>query len=55
VVELAPNVSVTLAAAIVGGVGEALVGPLSEPPASVEERARLIAEIKAFARRAATP
>ena len=34
VVELAPNSSLTLAAAIVGGVGEALVGPLSEPPAT---------------------
>lgn len=55
VVDLLPNASPALAAAIVGGVGEALVGPTSEPPASPQERAALIAEIKAFARRAATP
>jgi AcrR family transcriptional regulator len=55
VAEVVPQNSLTLAAAIVGGVSEALVGPLSEPPASPRERAGLIAEIKAFARRAATP
>ena len=55
VAEVAPQNSLTLAAAIVGGVGEALVGPLSEPPASARERSELISEIKAFARRAATP
>jgi AcrR family transcriptional regulator len=55
VAAVAPNNSLTLAAAIVGGVGEALVGPLSEPPASAADRAELIAELKAFARRAATP
>ncbi|MGK2877497.1 MAG: TetR/AcrR family transcriptional regulator [Solirubrobacterales bacterium] len=54
VVEVAPRGSLTLAAAIVGGVGEALVGPLSEPPTSPAERHELIAEIKAFARRAAS-
>jgi AcrR family transcriptional regulator len=54
VVDLLPNASPALAAAIVGGVGEALVGPTSEPPASSQERAALITEIKAFARRAAT-
>lgn len=48
-----PQNSPTLAAAIVGGVSEALVGPLAEPPASAQERSELIAEIKAFARRAA--
>ncbi len=49
-----PGNSLTLAAAIVGGVSEALVGPLSEPTTSPQERSALIAELKAFARRAAT-
>jgi AcrR family transcriptional regulator len=53
VAEVAPNCSTTLAAAIVGGVGEALVGPLSEPPANPKDRAALLDEIKAFVRRAA--
>ncbi|MBJ7459153.1 MAG: TetR/AcrR family transcriptional regulator [Thermoleophilaceae bacterium] len=55
VAEHALNGSLTLAAAIVGGVGEALVGPLSDPPTGTRERDSLIAELKAFARRAATP
>ena len=55
VAEVVPQNSLTLAAAIVGGVSEALVGPLSEPPASAQQRSALITEIKAFARRAATP
>jgi AcrR family transcriptional regulator len=50
-----PGNSVTLAAAIVGGVSEALVGPLSEPTTTPQDRRALIAELKAFARRAATP
>jgi AcrR family transcriptional regulator len=54
VAAVAPDESLTLAAAIVGGVGEALVGPLSEPPTSTRERDALIDEIKSFARRAAT-
>jgi AcrR family transcriptional regulator len=54
VVALLDDASPALAAAIVGGVGEALVGPTSSPPASTKERNALIAEIKAFARRAAT-
>lgn len=49
-----PGNSVMLAAAIVGGVSEALVGPLSQPPADPQARRELITEIKAFARRAAT-
>lgn len=54
VVALLGDASPALAAAIVGGVGEALVGPTSDPPATPQERAELIAEIKSFARRAAT-
>ncbi|MGH2958467.1 MAG: TetR/AcrR family transcriptional regulator [Solirubrobacterales bacterium] len=54
VVDLLDDASPALAAAIVGGVGEALVGPTAEPPSSPQDRAALIAEIKAFARRAAT-
>lgn len=55
VVDLLPNASPALAAAIVGGVGEALVGPTADPPGTSRERSALVAEIKAFARRAATP
>jgi AcrR family transcriptional regulator len=55
VVELLGGASPALAAAIVGGVGEALVGPLSEPPADPRERNALLAEIETFVRRAATP
>lgn len=42
----------TLAAAIVGGVGEALVGPLASPPASKRAETELIDTLRDFARRA---
>jgi len=43
----------TVAAAIVGGVGEALVGPLSAGPGTSAARNELIAELRSFTRRAA--
>jgi AcrR family transcriptional regulator len=48
--EIEPGDFSILAAAIVGGVGEALVGPLSSEPA---DRGELIADLRSFARRAA--
>lgn len=51
--DIPPSDTRTLAAAIVGGVGEALVGPLSEIEGSDLSREELIATIRGFARRAA--
>ncbi len=51
--DIPPSDTRTLAAAIVGGVGEALVGPLSADEGSSSSREDLVATIRAFARRAA--
>jgi AcrR family transcriptional regulator len=53
--QISPCDSTTVAAAIVGGVGEALVGPLSSAAPGRAAREALIAELTAFTRRAATP
>ncbi len=51
--DIPPSDTRTLAAAIVGGVGEALVGPLSADEGSSDSREELVETIRAFARRAA--
>jgi AcrR family transcriptional regulator len=51
--EIPPADTALLAAAIVGGVGEVLVGPLSSRSDGVVRDAALVAEIRTFARRAA--
>ncbi len=50
--QIPPLDTEVMAAAIVGGVGEALVGPLSEQPTTPERRQRLLTTIRTFVTRA---